>query len=126
MPRYVILRHEPPADSARATHWDLMLETDGELRTWALAVEPRPHEAIEALALAPHRLAYLDYEGPVSGDRGAVVRWDAGEFSQIEVSDRSWVADLAGRRLRGRATMTHDPAEDVQRWTFWFVPAEGA
>jgi hypothetical protein len=40
---------------------------------------------------------YLEYEGPVSGDRGSVVRWDAGTFA--------WLADEPGRvavRLQGQ------------------------
>ena len=81
MPRYVILQHEMPAGHEdRPLHWDLMFEWHDSLRTWALACEPRAGVEIAARRLSDHRLAYLDYEGPVSGDRGSVRRWDAGTY----------------------------------------------
>ncbi len=75
MPRFVILEHDHPA-----LHWDLMLEAGDVLRTWRLAAPPMNSHAIEATALGDHRHMYLDYEGPVSGNRGSVRRWDAGAF----------------------------------------------
>ena len=78
MPRYVILEHDHPY-----LHWDLMLEADDVLQTWRLDMPPREAGcAIDATELADHRQAYLDYEGPVSGDRGMVRRWDAGVFEE--------------------------------------------
>ena len=35
---------------------------------------------MDAEVLPDHRLAYLDYEGPISGDRGSVTRWDRGTY----------------------------------------------
>src|SRR5436305_12258768 len=63
MTRYVILAHDHPF-----LHWDLMLEHDGSLRTWRLATPPVADQDVAAEELADHRLAYLDYEGPVSGN----------------------------------------------------------
>jgi hypothetical protein len=77
MPRFVILEHDHPI-----LHWDLMLEAGDALQTWRLAAPPVIGATIEATALGDHRHAYLDYEGPVSGGRGSVKRWDAGEFSE--------------------------------------------
>ena len=77
MPRFVILRHDHP----RGVHFDFMLEAGGVLKTWALPEPPRPGVEMECEALGDHRLAYLDYEGPISGDRGSVVRWDRGEYA---------------------------------------------
>src|SRR5262245_41193710 len=99
MPRFVVLRHEMPPDSARGrVHWDFMLEQAGALRTWALAEEPAAGDEILAEALADHRLAYLDYEGPISGDRGGVTQWDAGEYeAERDAADQLQVR-LSGRR----------------------------
>jgi hypothetical protein len=83
MPRFVILRHETPPGYARATHWDLMLECAGVLRTWALPEPPSPDCELVAEELPDHRLAYLDYEGDVSGNRGRVTRWDAGTYEVL-------------------------------------------
>ena len=100
MPRFVILEHDHPA-----LHWDLMLERGGALQTWRLARPPlRPHAAILAAALPDHRLAYLDYEGPVSGDRGTVTRWDRGEYEPTETADEL-ILNLAGERVQGRASL---------------------
>lgn len=85
--RFVLLFHELPAHSDRASHWDFMIESGPSLRTWALPVEISNENPANsdtdglALALPDHRLAYLDYEGPVSGDRGTVRRVAMGVHS---------------------------------------------
>lgn len=106
MPRYVILRHEVPAGSARPSHWDFMLEHGDVLRTWALERSPDAAEPQSALSLPDHRAAYLTYEGPVSGRRGEVARWDEGTFTTtIDLAGDQVDAQLIGRRLRGRVTL---------------------
>lgn len=120
MPRYVILYHATPPQSPRASHWDFMLEIGGALRTWALAAAPSAGATIPANALADHRLAYLTYEGPLSGERGSVAQWDAGEYELVLASDEELRCELAGRRLRGSVALMRDPSAsgDRQRWTF--------
>ncbi|MEX2111880.1 MAG: hypothetical protein WD845_01765, partial [Pirellulales bacterium] len=61
MPRFVILRHELPAGQARPSHWDLMFENGGTLRTWTVQCEPKLPLDAEAQSLADHRIEYLDY-----------------------------------------------------------------
>ena len=98
MPRFVILEHDHPT-----LHWDLMLEADGVLKTWRLARPPlREHASIAATKLADHRLAYLDYEGPVSGDRGTVTRWDRGVYVTEQALDASrLMLELKGDKVTG-------------------------
>jgi len=126
MPRFVVLYHECPLDRPRPSHWDLMLEASGALRTWALdhaPEEPTGHATEQnAEQLPDHRLAYLDYEGPVSGDRGHVTRWDAGEFRWLVDEPEKVIAELTGNHLRGIATLIRD-ADDPQRWRFSWSPA---
>jgi hypothetical protein len=55
-----------------------------------------------AEALADHRLAYLNYEGPVSGNRGRVVRWDTGEFDWRQDETDQVIVDLHGGRIQGQ------------------------
>ncbi|MCH5374677.1 MAG: hypothetical protein JJ992_11935 [Planctomycetes bacterium] len=117
MPRYVILLHQTPPDSLRPTHWDLMLENGNVLRTWALADTPQAGDAIRADALPDHRLAYLTYEGPVSGDRGQVTRWDHGEFQWTRQAEDELRIQLQGQRLQGEARLTRtDPVANVWRF----------
>jgi hypothetical protein len=103
MPRFVILHHELPAQHAlatgRATHWDLMLEWGDVLRTWALPAPPAYGQTCQAEQLADHRAAYLDYEGPVSGNRGQVTRWDTGHYEVQQQDDTTLRLTLQGQRL---------------------------
>ncbi|MCH2129561.1 MAG: hypothetical protein MK179_10480 [Pirellulaceae bacterium] len=104
LPRFVLLRHELPAASNRALHWDLMLERENVLRTWALEEEPSVGMSIRATELADHRLAYLDYEGPVSGNRGKVSRCERGTYKVLR-----WEMDVVEAiliSLRGRIYLT--------------------
>ncbi len=116
MPRFAVLRHDAPDGQ----HFDLLFEFGPALRTWAL---PRPPDAITPLtcdALPDHRLAYLDYEGPVSGDRGTVTSWDRGTFSVVHEDASQLVVDLFGQKLTGRATLDR-LSETPDRWQFSFV-----
>lgn len=99
--RYVILRHECPPDAARPSHWDVMFEHDGKLRTWAIETSPDSAEPQPATMLPDHRLDYLTYEGEISGGRGTVVRWDEGSYVTRHDDSAVFVAEVTGRKLRG-------------------------
>ncbi len=116
MPRYVIQEHHH-----QGVHWDLMLESGGRLLTWRLEHPLSPDRPIRAESLPDHRLAYLEYEGPVSGGRGTVRRWDWGQFDWLERSGESVAVRLAGRRLRGTVHLSLTAGGS---WTAAFRPAE--
>ena len=120
MPRYVILLHEMPPTADRSTHWDFMLEDGGSLKTWALASPLQADEEIQSEQLADHRCEYLQYEGPVSGDRGSVTRWDEGVFEWIHRSKTSLLISIRGKRLSGTANLVRIGKADesaAQRWS---------
>lgn len=94
--RFVILTHDWPFP-----HWDFLAERDGVLRAWRLLSEPAAGQDVAAEPNFDHRLHYLDYEGPVSGNRGHVARWDAGT---CEWRDEDTI-ELRGARLVGRAVI---------------------
>ncbi len=103
MPRYVILEHDYPE-----RHWDFMLEAGEVLRTWKLSSPPQMGLVIPAEKSFDHRPVYLDYEGPISGGRGSVVRWDSGSFQTIaEDNDRVEVR-LTGKHMNGDAIFARD------------------
>lgn len=116
--RFVILEH-----TYRGVHWDFMLECDAELRTWALSEPPQPGTSIVARPLADHRLAYLDYEGPVSRERGAVKRWDRGSYTLIEQRDDCIAVRVEGERCVGTVVLTREP--DGEAWRFTLDQAAG-
>lgn len=112
MPRFVILEHDHPFP-----HWDFMLEAGAVLRTWRLLALPEAREAVRAEAIGDHRVAYLDYEGPVSGGRGRVKRWDTGTFTWGRDDAERVVVRLQGQRWVGTATLERRP---VGEWELMF------
>ena len=94
--RYVVLEHHWDG-----IHYDFMLESGNILRTWKLAEPPRHAQSQIAAASFDHRLHYLTYEGPISENRGHVVRWDAGTYQEETVELKLLRVQLEGNRLRG-------------------------
>jgi hypothetical protein len=104
MPRFVILEHNHPF-----LHWDFMLESGDVLRTWRLSALPEPGPTVRAELLGDHRKLYLDYEGPVSNDRGTVKRWEAGTLEwKVDEADHV-VVELCGQRWRGSVRLRRNP-----------------
>jgi len=102
--RFAILRHESPT----GLHWDLLLEMGSVLRTFALPSLPEPGAEIACKPLPDHRLMYLDYEGEISGGRGAVVRHDRGQYQIVSERNDELVLNLRGEKIVGRVSL---------RWT---------
>lgn len=131
MPRYVLLRHELPPDSGRASHWDLMLEHEGVLWTWELERLPQlwrqqlrlsicdAGNEVHARRLSDHRLPYLDYEGEVSDGRGQVTQVAAGSYS-VQVSNNDAMQIQLTGTLQGSATLTSCRASASE----WILIAE--
>lgn len=92
---------EPPA-----VHWDLLVEIPGQerLATWQLSENPAETDGpIAARRIADHRRIYLEYEGPLTGDRGWVRRIDRGEahVRQVGGTETEVILELHGRVLNG-------------------------
>ena len=89
----MVLLHEGIADP----HFDLMFqfERGGPLRTWRSPVWPVAGRT-RLTPLDPHRAAYLDYEGPVSGGQGSVRRVAGGTFTVNMPDPRTWELVLTG------------------------------
>src|SRR5207253_7433990 len=99
---FVIQRHD-----ARRLHYDLRLEEDGPLASWAVpkGVPLEPGERALAVHVEDHPLEYATFEGEIpSGQYGAgtVEVWDTGTYELVERKrngQRTFV--LHGRRLQG-------------------------
>ena len=112
MPRFALLIHDGP----RGPHYDFFLEAGEVLKTWALPRLAEPGLEIPCTALADHRPLYLDYEGPISGDRGMVTRWDQGTYSVELWTDDEIIVALAGNKLAGRVELRRQAGQWQFQW----------
>jgi len=101
-PRFVVQEHH-----ARRLHWDLRLEHDGVLASWAVpnGIPPDPKENRLAVRTEDHPLKYLDFEGQIpAGEYGAgkMTVWDSGVFETHKWASDKVEVTFAGERLRGR------------------------
>jgi len=103
MPRFVVHEHH-----ARRLHWDLRLEHEGVLVSFAVpkGVPLRPGQRRLAVRTEDHALEYADFEGVIpEGQYGAgkVAIWDRGSYETVEGGPGGhWAVWLEGQRLRGR------------------------
>ncbi len=125
MPRFVILHHRTPPGAARGTHYDLMLEWGTTLRTWAIEQPPSLLPVQLAEQLADHRVAYLDYEGPVSNNRGDVTRWDEGEYQLLTNDEPQLIVELHGRQLQGTLKLSRPLPHDEKWQLLWIAKPTG-
>ena len=112
MARFVILTHDWPFP-----HWDFLVEAGAVLRAWRLLAEPGAGSDVAAEPNFDHRLFYLDYEGPVSGGRGAVARYDAGTCEWFADEPERAEIELRGAKLVGRAVISRAGAGWALRLT---------
>ncbi len=96
MARFVILEHDHPF-----FHWDLLLENGESLKSWRVRQNLLVQHVQIIERLADHRIIYLDYEGPVSGNRGTVLRWDEGELIRFDRQQESLCVELKGNKIAG-------------------------
>ena len=84
-----------------------MLERGEVLLTWQLLREPVNRESlpIPASHIGDHRKAYLDYEGPLTGNRGTVRRVDYGSLDIVKNTPKCLRLVLKGKRLEGLFTL---------------------
>jgi bifunctional non-homologous end joining protein LigD len=101
-PRFVVQEHH-----ARRLHWDLRLEQDGVLASWAVpnGIPQDPKENRLAVRTEDHPLEYLEFEGEIpKGEYGAGTMriWDRGTYETHKWEDKKVEVTFAGERLRGR------------------------
>lgn len=99
--RFVVQKHQ-----ATRLHYDLRLEMDNVLKSWAVPKEPPTQSGIRRLAVhvEDHELDYIDFEGSIpKGEYGAgtVEIWDKGTYTLQNRTDKIIEFTLHGSKLNG-------------------------
>ena len=118
---FVVQKHR-----ASSLHWDLRLEMDGVLVSWAVPRGPSPNQADKRLAVhvEDHPLEYADFEGVIpEGNYGAgpSIVWDRGLWVPVEdpvegMRKGKLLFDLKGYKLRGRWTLVRTKGGEDNHW----------
>lgn len=127
-PVFVVQHHVATAD-----HYDLRLEVDGVLRSWAVpkGVSTDPRDKRLAVPTEDHPLEYAGFEGTIPGGEyggGTVQVWDRGhyvnttrqgdrEMSMAEGLEKGHVSvRLSGEKLSGGYALTRIRADGDEAW----------
>jgi DNA ligase D-like protein (predicted 3'-phosphoesterase) len=115
---FVVQEHQ-----ATAHHFDVRLEVDGVMRSWAVPKGPSMDPAVKRLAVEveDHGLAHNDFEGRAG--EGAVIIWDRGTYEQRgrvpwpEALERGHaVFELHGEKLRGGFALQRTRRGEKPQW----------
>ncbi len=129
-PHFVIQQHD-----ASRMHYDVRLEVDGVMKSWAVPKGPsvNPRDKRLAVPTEDHPLEYQDFEGSIpEGEYGAgtVVVWDAGTFRNLTERNGEEVSLAAaldgghatiwleGKKLRGGFALTRIRTGKKPSWLF--------
>ena len=123
-PLYVIQKH-----AASSLHYDLRLEIDGALASWAVPKGPStdPRDKRLAVEVEDHPLDYGGFEGVIGKGlygAGAVIVWDTGSYRMVHEDETAsegrergqlsvW---LEGEKLRGGYTLRRTRGGDKPQW----------
>ncbi len=124
--RYVIQKH-----AARRLHYDLRLELDGVMKSWAVTRGPSldPDEKRLAVAVEDHPIEYNAFEGTIPRGEyggGTVMIWDRGRWRPADDPRKGYakghlVFDLDGEKLRGRWHLVRMRARERDRHENWLL-----
>ena len=109
--------------AARRTHYDLRLEMDGVLRSWAVPKGPCPDPDVKRLAVETedHPIEYGDFEGVIPADNygaGSMIVWDRGRWlprQDDQTGQDKLLFELQGYKLRGLWTLVRTK-KDPREW----------
>lgn len=126
---YTIQKHD-----ARRLHYDLRLELDGVLKSWAITRGPSldPAEKRLAVRTEDHPVDYAQFEGTIpdgSYGAGTVILWDRGNWTPVgdphEGLDKGkLVFELHGERLHGRFALVRFRGKGGEKRENWLLVKE--
>ena len=116
---FVVQKHQ-----ARNLHYDLRLEDQGLLKSWAIPKQPPLKSGIKRLAMRveDHPLEYGSFSGVIPEGRygaGKVEIWDRGELEYQKNEQDEIIIDLKGQKLKGRYILVHPAKFKKDQWLFF-------
>ena len=105
---FVVQEHHTPRGRAgERVHWDLRLERDGVLKSWAVPKGPPTEQGPNRLAVPTedHPLEYASFAGTIAAGEyggGSVTIWDAGRYATEKWAEDHITVTFDGTRLAGR------------------------
>ena len=114
---YVIQKHD-----ASHLHFDLRLEMDGVLKSWAVPKQPPTIPGVRRLAVQveDHPIDYASFEGTIpKGEYGAgtVQIWDKGSYKLIDRKENKLIVDINGAKLNGAYVLIR--LKNPKNWLFF-------
>ena len=114
---YVIQKH-----SATHLHYDLRLEMDGALKSWAIPKEPSVEPGVRRLAVQveDHPLTYATFEGSIQEGQygaGTVEIWDKGTYKMLDRTEDKFILEIKGEKLKGSYVLVR--FKDKKNWLFF-------
>jgi len=118
---YVIQEHH-----ASHLHWDLRLEMDGVLKSWALPKIPPTTKNSKRLAIQveDHPLEYAKFSGTIpEGNYGAgkVEIWDSGKYELLKKYSDKIIFELHGKKLKGKYCLIKTKFKGKKSWLFFKI-----
>jgi DNA ligase D-like protein (predicted 3'-phosphoesterase) len=106
-------------------HWDLRLEMNGVLKSWAVPKQPPKSKGIKRLAIQveDHPIEYANFEGTIpEGNYGAgkVEIWDNGNYELIKKTLKEIIFELSGKKLKGKYCLIKTNYQGNKKSWLWF------
>jgi bifunctional non-homologous end joining protein LigD len=106
--------HTPRGRTGERVHWDLRLERDGVLKSWAVPKGPPTQPGLNRLAVPTedHPLEYASFSGTIAAGEyggGESTIWDAGRYATEKWQDDHITVSFDGKRMTGRYVLFRLP-----------------
>ncbi|WP_435202064.1 DNA ligase D [Qipengyuania sp. 902] len=124
---FIVQKHD-----ATRLHWDLRLEVDGVLKSWAVTKGPSPDPDIKRLAVRTedHPMSYAEFEGVIPKGEyggGTVMLWDRGSWAPVEGKSAKDLEKghlhftLQGERMRGEWLLVRLKQKSGEKRENWLL-----
>ncbi|WP_374407718.1 DNA ligase D [Pelagerythrobacter sp.] len=128
---FIVQKHD-----ASRLHWDLRLEADGVLKSWAVTKGPSADPEVKRLAVRTedHPMSYAEFEGTIPAKEyggGTVMLWDRGTWAPVE--GKSWKDiekghlhfTLDGERMKGEWLLVRMKPRKGEKRENWLLRKVG-